>query len=153
MRFWRLLVKNSSILNKFILSVVAAVLFSGCTSSSTLPAYRAYANDADVPRISVEEAKKDVDAGIAVIVDSRPAFAFKHERIADSLNVVWGSPEEAYGVLPKDKKIIVYCSCAAEHTSAALAFQMNQKGVANTYAMVGGTAAWKDAGYPMASGD
>lgn len=144
--------KNSSCIGVFILAVVTAVLVSGCTGS-TLPAYRAYANDADVPRISVEDAKKDVDAGIAVIVDARPEFAFKHERIADSLNVVWGSSEEAYGVLPKDKKVIVYCSCAAEHTSAALAFQMNQKGIANTYAMVGGTAAWKNAGYPMASGD
>ncbi|MBX3291487.1 MAG: rhodanese-like domain-containing protein [Acidobacteria bacterium] len=144
--------KSSSKLGVFILAVAAAALVSGCTSN-TLPAYRAYANDADVPRINVEEAKKDVDAGIAVIVDSRPAFAFKHERIADSLNVVWGSSEDAYGVLPKDKKIIVYCSCAAEHTSAALAYQMNQKGIANTYALVGGTAAWKNAGYPMASGD
>lgn len=128
------------------------LLIGGCTGNS-LPPYRAYESDADVPRISVEEAKKDVDAGIAVMVDSRPEFAYKHERIADSINIVWGSPEEKYGVLPKGKKIIVYCSCAGEHTSAALAYQMNQKGVANTYALVGGTAAWKNAGYPMASGD
>jgi len=26
---------------------------------------------------------------------------------------------------------------------------MNQNGIANTYAMVGGTNAWKSAGYPM----
>jgi len=28
---------------------------------------------------------------------------------------------------------------------------MNQKEIANTYALVGGTAAWKNAGYPMES--
>lgn len=26
---------------------------------------------------------------------------------------------------------------------------MNQKGIANTYALKGGTAAWKSAGFPM----
>lgn len=135
-----------------ILPMIFMLLTAAC-GGPDLPPYRAYANDADVPRISVEEAKRDVDAGIAVIVDARPEFAFKHERIANSINIVWGSPEEKFAVLPKDKKIIVYCSCAAEHTSAALAYQMNQKGVANTYALVGGTAAWKNAGYPMASGD
>jgi rhodanese-related sulfurtransferase len=29
-----------------------------------------------------------------------------------------------------------------------LAFQMNQKQIANTYALKGGTAAWLAAGYP-----
>jgi rhodanese-related sulfurtransferase len=145
-------VKNSTCISAVLLSAFIALLLSGCAGNN-LPPYRAYANDADVPRISVEDAKKDVDAGIGVIVDARPEFAFKHERIADSLNVVYGSSEEAYSVLPKNKKIFVYCSCAAEHTSAATAFQMNEKGIANTYALVGGTAAWKNAGYPMASGD
>ncbi|MBK8466232.1 MAG: hypothetical protein IPL32_10415 [Chloracidobacterium sp.] len=28
---------------------------------------------------------------------------------------------------------------------------MNQKEISNTYALVGGTAAWKNAGYPMES--
>jgi rhodanese-related sulfurtransferase len=142
---------KSNLVHLVVIALFAFAL-SGC-SGNGLPPYRAYANDADVPRISVEEAKKEVDAGKAVIVDARPEFAYKHERIADSLNVVYGAPEEAFKALPKDKKIIVYCSCAAEHTSAALAYQMNQKGVANTYALVGGTAAWKNAGYPMAGGD
>jgi 3-mercaptopyruvate sulfurtransferase SseA len=32
-----------------------------------------------------------------------------------------------------------------------LAFQLNQHGFPATYALLGGTAAWKNAGYPMES--
>jgi 3-mercaptopyruvate sulfurtransferase SseA len=32
-----------------------------------------------------------------------------------------------------------------------LAFQINQHGFPGTYALLGGTAAWKNAGYPMES--
>ena len=75
-----------------------------------LPEYRAYQNDADVPRISVQDAKKDVDAGTAVIVDARGDAAYKVEHIAGSLNLPLGTPEQQFSELPKAKKIIVYCS-------------------------------------------
>ena len=125
-----------------ILSVI------GCQRSQ-LPEYRKYENVAAVPRISVEEAKKDVDAGIAIIVDSRAESAYKTEHIAGSIHLPSGSTDDKFTALSQGKKIIVYCSCASEGTSSSLAFQMNQKGIANTYAMVGGTHAWQTAGYPM----
>ncbi|HXG85314.1 MAG TPA: rhodanese-like domain-containing protein [Pyrinomonadaceae bacterium] len=31
--------------------------------------------------------------------------------------------------------------------------KLKEKGIGNAYALVGGTKAWKDAGYPMESGD
>ena len=111
--------------------------------------YRKYQSATDVPRISVEEAKKEVDAGNAVIVDSRGEAAYKVEHIAGAINLPVGSTEDKFSVLPTDKKILIYCSCATEGTSAGLAFQINQKGIANTYAIIGGTNAWHSAGYPM----
>jgi 3-mercaptopyruvate sulfurtransferase SseA len=32
-----------------------------------------------------------------------------------------------------------------------LAFQLNQHGIPGTFALLGGTVAWKNAGYPMES--
>ena len=125
-----------------VLSVV------GCKDVQ-LAEYRKYENVAAVPRISVEEAKKDLDAGIAIIVDSRAESAYKTEHIAGSISLPPGSTDEKFNALPGSKKIIVYCSCASEGTSSSLAFQMNQKGIANTYALVGGTHAWQIAGFPM----
>ena len=66
--------------------------------------------DADVPRISVADAKKEVDAGTAFIVDSRGEAAYSQEHIAGSMNIPFGSNTDAFAKLPQGKKIIVYCS-------------------------------------------
>jgi len=95
-----------------VISVLVAViaLAVACTKTVSLPEYRAYQNDADVPRISAEDAKKDVDAGIAVIVDARDPASYKAQHITGSINFPLGSTDDKYSTLPKDKKIIVYCS-------------------------------------------
>jgi len=82
---------------------------SGCQRAQ-LAEYKPYANDTEVPRISVEDAKKDYDSGIAVIVDSRDANAYAQEHIKDSINIPTGSGEAEYSKIPQGKKIIVYCS-------------------------------------------
>jgi len=81
----------------------------GCQRAQ-LAEYKPYANDAEVPRISVEDAKKDYDAGIAVIIDSRDAGTFGQERIAGSINIPTGSSDADFSKIPQGKKIIVYCS-------------------------------------------
>lgn len=150
-KYWRRSVKNKiAILGLFLFSVA---LLAGCTQKAQLAEYKKLTDATQVPKVSVQDAKKDVDAGNAIIIDSRGTDAFKSERIAGALNISSASETEKIAKLPKDKKIIIYCSCATEGTSAALAYQMNQAGIANTYALVGGTKAWKDAGYPMAAGD
>ncbi len=93
-----------------MLVIVSLGLGLACQQKVQLAEYKKFENDTEVTRISIEDAKKDADAGIAVIVDSRPEFAYKHEHIAGSINIVYGAPDDAFAVLPKDKKIIVYCS-------------------------------------------
>jgi len=114
--------------------------------------FKKYADANEVPKISVAEAKKEVDAGTAVIVDSRSEAVYNMERIAGSISIPHGSPKEKYDAVPKGKKAIVYCSCNGEGTSINLAYQMNQAGVPETYAMVEGFQGWKSAGYPMEKG-
>lgn len=82
---------------------------SACQKAQ-LPEYRAYANDADVPRIPVQEAKKDYDAGVAFIIDSRDANAYNQEHIKGAINIPSGAADSDYSQVPRDKKIIVYCS-------------------------------------------
>jgi 3-mercaptopyruvate sulfurtransferase SseA len=70
-----------------------------------------YNNAAEVPRITVEEAKKAFDAGNAVFVDSRPEPAYQAEHILGAINIPSGAnASEKFASLPKGKKIIVYCS-------------------------------------------
>ena len=90
----------------FLFLVVAAI----ACQKVQIAEYKKLASDADVPRMTIEDARKDADAGIAVIVDSRPEFAYKHEHIAGAINITLGADDEAFAALPKNKKIIVYCS-------------------------------------------
>lgn len=141
-------------LSYLALVAILGVASAACTETKAkLPEYKKYAAVNEVPKISVADAKADVESGNAVIIDSRDAAAYKHEHIKDSISIPVGSPATAFATLPKDKKIIVYCSCGAEGTSMKLAYDMNQAGIANTYAMQGGTAAWHAAGYPMDKGN
>ena len=64
----------------------------------------------DAPRISLEDARKDFDAGSALFVDTRAADAYKLEHIKGSINISADMLEAKYKELPKDKKIIAYCS-------------------------------------------
>ena len=93
-----------------VLSMACLLLMFACKENE-LAEYRKYANDADVPRISAADAKKDVDAGIAVIVDSRGDGAFLAEHIKGSISVPTAEMlKERLSDIPKGKKIIVYCS-------------------------------------------
>ena len=64
----------------------------------------------DAPRISLEDAKKDFDAGTAVFVDSRAPEAYKIEHIKGAINIPHDKLDAELKKLPPDKKIIVYCS-------------------------------------------
>ncbi|MFZ1701229.1 MAG: rhodanese-like domain-containing protein [Pyrinomonadaceae bacterium] len=68
-----------------------------------------FANEAEVPRITVDEAKKAFDDGSAVFVDSRSHAAFEQERIKGAVQIE-GAAEDRFDKLPKGKKIIVYCT-------------------------------------------
>ncbi len=92
-----------------LLIVVALAIGFACQKAQ-LAEYKKLDSDADVPRMAIEDAKKDFDLGNTVIVDSRPESAYKHEHIAGSINIVVGSPDDAFASLPKNKKIVVYCS-------------------------------------------
>lgn len=113
MKYWRHLVKNRLTNIRFGIFAVAISALSimiACQTAQLAP-YTKYTTDAEVPRITLEEAKKDFDAGIAVFIDSRGDVAWSQEHIAGSVSSGKIGPiEENYPNIPKGKKIIVYCS-------------------------------------------
>ena len=66
--------------------------------------------DEDAPRITLEDAKKDFDAGTAVFVDTRGAQAYDGEHIKGAINVSVNELQEKINTIPTNKKIIAYCS-------------------------------------------
>jgi 3-mercaptopyruvate sulfurtransferase SseA len=91
--------------------VLATIGFALACQQPAKLSYVKYNSDADVPRISIQDAKAAVDNGSAVIVDSRGADAYAQEHIKDSISLPFGvGAEEKFNTLPQGKKIIVYCS-------------------------------------------
>ena len=64
----------------------------------------------EAPRISLADAKKDFDADKAVFIDTRSESAYNNEHIKGSINISSSDVESKYKNLPKDKKLIAYCS-------------------------------------------
>jgi len=89
-----------------------AVLLAGACQRATSSEYTKYENDAAVPRISAADAKKEIDAGNAVLVDSRGETAWEQEHLPGAVVIPFGGADDdkKFDSLPKGKKIIVYCS-------------------------------------------
>jgi len=68
--------------------------------------------EADVPRVSLEEAKAAVDSGAAVIVDVRSPQAYEAGHVAGAVSVPLGDIETNPDSLnlDKDQWIITYCT-------------------------------------------
>ncbi len=68
--------------------------------------------DAEVPRISLEEAQAALESGAAVIVDVRNLGAFEASHVAGGISVPLGVIERDLANVPlnKDQWIITYCT-------------------------------------------
>ena len=98
-----------------VLTLAAFVL--GCQKATTaainsaVPDAGAYTPPTDdAPRISLADAKAAFDAGTALFVDTRGDAAYNQEHIKGALNIPMDKLEANIKSLPKDKKIIAYCS-------------------------------------------
>jgi predicted sulfurtransferase len=65
---------------------------------------------ANVPRISLADAKKAFDEEQVVFVDTRSEVTYKAEHVKGALNIPAEAFQTRYAEVPKDKKIITYCS-------------------------------------------
>jgi hypothetical protein len=80
------------------------------TPVAAAPATDPHAEEDNAPRITLADAKKDYDAGKAVIVDVRDPNTYNQEHIKGALNITPADLPGALDKLPKGKKIIAYCS-------------------------------------------
>lgn len=51
--------------------------------------------------------------------------------------------------IPRDRDVILYCTCPSEETSAKVALQLQKQGVYRVRPLRGGFDGWKQAGYPL----
>jgi len=64
----------------------------------------------NAPRITLADAKKAFDEGNVIFVDTRAEVAYRQEHVKGSINIPAEAFQTRFGEVPKDKKIITYCS-------------------------------------------
>jgi membrane protein DedA with SNARE-associated domain/rhodanese-related sulfurtransferase len=61
-------------------------------------------------------------------------------------------PEELkqrFELIPRDRDVVLYCTCPSEETSAKIAMELRRMGVRRVRPLRGGLQGWRDAGYPL----
>lgn len=54
-----------------------------------------------------------------------------------------------HNTIPRDRDIVLYCTCPSEETSAKVAMELRRMGVRRVRPLRGGLQGWRDAGYPL----
>jgi membrane protein DedA with SNARE-associated domain/rhodanese-related sulfurtransferase len=103
-------------------------------------------------RIGVDELYRLIDAGAApLIVDVRSltAQALQPQRIPGAMHVPLHAVDRHVKHLPRDREIILYCTCPNEASAAQVAKLLMNSGFAKVRPLHGGLDAWIAAGYEV----
>jgi len=105
-------------------------------------------------RISVDELYRLMDAGqtpLIVDVRSQIARSLEPRYIPGALHLPMHGFEEHVKELPRDREIILYCSCPNEASAAQVAKLLIDSGFVRVRPLLGGLEAWIAAGYAVES--
>ena len=94
-------------------AVLTLLLVFGCQRAQQPVGFVKYKAESDVPRVSVQDAKAELDAGTAILVDARPESAYNDEHAKGSINIPLGTPPDKIKdeiASAQGKKIFIYCS-------------------------------------------
>lgn len=103
-------------------------------------------------RLEPEELKRQLDAGERVyIVDLRHPLELIPDpfTLPGALHVSPEALEARVHEIPRDRDVVLYCTCPSEATAAKTAMRLHKLGVERVRPLRGGFDEWKKLGYPM----
>ena len=92
-----------------------------------------------------------------IIIDTLPKELFEKRHLPGAQNacvfqVVF--PSEVEAIVPdRDREVVLYGSSSASHDSVTAAEKLVRLGYSKVFALTGGLAAWREAGYPLTGND
>ncbi len=92
-------------------------------------------------RISIDEAKRLIDEGVATIGDVRAADAYQAGHIVNAQHVQPGTIDQFVALAARDRPLILYCYHGNSSQGAAAYF--SEIGFEEVYSMDGGYEAWR----------
>jgi membrane protein DedA with SNARE-associated domain/rhodanese-related sulfurtransferase len=105
-------------------------------------------------RLEPEELKRQLDDGEQVyIVDLRHPLELLTEpfTVPGAFHLSPKSLAERHHEIPRDRDIVLYCSCPSEATAAKTAMTLHKLGIDRVRPLRGGYDEWKRLGFPLAS--
>ena len=57
--------------------------------------------------------------------------------------------EEAIDVIPRDREVVLFCSCPNEATAAQMAMRLRNLGIKRIRPLAGGLDGWRERGFPL----
>jgi rhodanese-related sulfurtransferase len=102
-------------------------------------------------RITAAELRRKLDAGEKpAIIDLRSKAELQTDPtiILGAIHIELDAIETNSDRIPRDRDVIVYCSCPNEVSSARVALLLRRKGITRIHPLQGGIAAWREENYP-----
>jgi membrane protein DedA with SNARE-associated domain/rhodanese-related sulfurtransferase len=102
-------------------------------------------------RITVDELHQKLEAGEnPIILDLRSLGELEQDPslIRGALHMTIDEVELRQQEIPRDRDVILYCSCPNEVSSARVALLLHRKGILRVRPLLGGIDAWRERNYP-----
>jgi rhodanese-related sulfurtransferase len=103
------------------------------------------------PAVKCEELKKMIDskAPDILVVSNDPQESYDEGHIPGAVSFPWATKLKLPVTLPRNKTLILYCSCAHEEDSSDIAAKLSQMGYRNIKVLEGGLLKWVELKYPV----
>ena len=108
--------------------------------------------ESSVARITVDELRHQQETGEnPLVLDLRPASEIDHAPylIPGALQINIDDVARWQHEIPRDRDIILYCSCPDEGSSAKIARRLQRSGFTRVRPLLGGIEAWRERQYPV----
>ncbi len=103
-------------------------------------------------RISADELYHKLEIGeTPIILDLRSNAEVQRdpELIRGALHMTMDEVKSLLNEVPRDRDIVLYCSCPNEVTSARMALLLQRNGITRVRPLLGGIDAWREKNYPI----
>jgi membrane protein DedA with SNARE-associated domain/rhodanese-related sulfurtransferase len=105
-------------------------------------------------RITADELHDKLQQGeMPVILDLRSSAEVDRDPviIRGALHITIGELKSRLSEIPRDRDIVLYCSCPNEASSAKMALLFHRSGLSRVRPLLGGIDAWRERKYPIES--
>jgi rhodanese-related sulfurtransferase len=113
---------------------------------------RRFIGQLPMARISPEELEQQLARGETVaVVDPRNDLAVRTDpvQLPGAIRILPEEIESRHEEIPRDRDIVLYCTCPNEASSARAALLLRRKGISRVRPLAGGLEGWRDRGLPL----